>query len=189
MRRIEYKVTLDGEPFSVASCYMERPYSDEDNHPLPIEMNVIRCAGVSGNINIVHAVCLDDNVDADFARQYIDALMGQSEDWKLVHFQVSAGHIKLRYYRSATDNVGEITLCVDGNPLNLLYLTFKVPHQDGRPAAEYRVDFNYHRLGKGDPFRNDVSVMERLPFVYRRTLFLLSSEHPDEMSIVENVDL
>lgn len=193
MRRIEYKVTLDGEPFSVASCIMERPFDDEDNHPLPIEMNVLRCKATSGSSNIsniIRAAALNDHgVPVDFAERYGEILLGKSQDWILAQFQVTAGYIKLQYYRPATGDVEDISLVVDGDPLNLLYLTFKVPHQDGRPAAEYRVDFNYHRLCKGDPFRNDVSVMERLPFAHRRTLFLLSSEHPGEMSVVENVDL
>lgn len=189
MRRIEYRVTLDDEPFSVASCDMGRPYGDEDNRPLPIKMDIIRCASASGGINIVHAASLNDNAKADFVRQYVDVLVGESEDWKLVQFQVRAGSVALQYYCSATDDTEDITLCVDGDPVNLLYLEFKVPHRDGRLDAEYRVEFNYHRFCKDEPFHNDAYIVERLPSAHRRTLFTLDSREPDEMSVTEHVDL
>lgn len=192
MRRIEYKVTLDGEPFSVASCNMERPFDDEDNHPLPIKMDIIRCARTDGDsdiLNIFRAVKLNDHTTVDFAKHYVEILLGEPCGWVLAQFQVQASSISLQYYRPATGDVEDIMLTVDGDPVNLLYLEFKVPHQDGRPDTEYRVDFNYHRTCKGDLFRNNASIMERLPSAHCRTLFLLNSERPDEMSVVENVDL
>lgn len=192
MRRIEYKMTLDGEPFSVASCNMERSFNKEDNHPLPIEMNIIRCASTAGDsnvLNIIHASSLNDRPTADFAEHYVEILLGKSLEWILAQFQVNSSSISLEYYCPATGDTEDIELVIDGDPINLLYLEFKVPHQDGRPATEYRVDFNYHRMCKSDPFHSSVSIMERLPSIHRRTLFLLSSEHPDEMSVVENVDL
>lgn len=189
MRRIEYSVTLDGEPFSVASGDTGRPSVDEDNSPLPIKMDIVRCAGASGDINIVHAARLNSTAKADFARQYVDALMGESEDWKLTQFQVSAEGATLQYYHSATGDIEDITLCINGDPVRLLYLEFKVPHQDGRPDAGYRVEFNYHRFCKDEPFHNDACIVERLPSAHRRTVFSLDSLEPDEMSITEYVDL
>ena len=192
MRRIEYKVTLDGEPFSVASCNMERSFDNEDNHPLPIKMDIIRCARTDGDsdiLNIFRAVKLNDHTTVDFAKHYVEILLGGPSDWVLAQFRVQVSSISLQYYHPATGDVEDIMLTIDGGPVNLLYLEFKVPHQDGRPDTEYRVDFNYHRTCKGDPFRNNASIMERLPSAHRRTLFLLNSERPDEMSVVENVDL
>lgn len=192
MRRIEYKIVLDNSdegPFSVASCNMELPYDNEDNRPLSIEMNILRCKSTSGDVNIVCAADFGENVETNFARQYVDALMGQSKDWQLVQFQISARRVILQYYCAETGDVESISLYVDGDPVNSLRLEFKVPHQDGRPSTEYRVDFDYHRICKGDPFQNDVYITERLPLEHRRTLFALSSKNLNEMSVVENVDL
>lgn len=191
MRRIDYKVALDGEPFAVASCDIARPYSEDDNHPLPIKMKITHCGNTDGKaISIVHAASLNDyDVPADFAEHYVDILLGDPSDWVLAQFQVGAGGIDLEYYRPSTDDVENIRLTVDGDPVNLLHLDFEVPHPGNRPTAKYRVELNRERISRKNPFHNAAIIVERLPSAHRRTVFALYSDKPGEMSVTEYVDL
>ena len=186
MRRIEYKVALDGEPFTVANCDIARSYSKEDNHPLPIRMSILRCSDTEDKVtSIVHAASLNSQgVSVEFAEHYVDILLGKPSDWVLAQFQIRASCVELEYHHPLTNDVENIMLTVNGDPVEFLRLEFEVPHQDNRPDTKYLVEMRCENSS-----RNTAFIAEELPSTHRRTFFSLRSDEPSEMSITEYVDL
>lgn len=184
MRRIDYKLTIDGDPFTVASYNIDGT-GDSAKTCLPIKMEVTRCTDDNGESNIVRAARLDRHCSEEFALHYPEILLGRSEEWKLTQFIADTDCLCLRYYGVATDDVEDITIPLCNSTITMLHLAFWVPHQDGRPATEYRVSMD---CAEHESSLRTIVVKEMLS-PREHSLFLFDPMRPNEVSVTQYVDL
>lgn len=189
MRRIEYELKQDGEPFRIASCDISSWNSLKDCPA--VEMLTIACRDRCNKVaNILTIACLDDaseEIANAFETHQTEFLKGQYGDWKLVQLQFEPGKVHFEYYNAIFDDLDSITLDINNSSVKNLKLKFAVPHQDQRPSTEYSVLMSWGEKSCCQSPLSDTLIEEHLP--NRRSVFLLESNKPNIISVTECVDL
>lgn len=184
MRRIEYTLNQNGDPFCIASCDIRGSWNTLNDCPA-IEMSVAECRdNCNKTSDILTTVRLNDaseELASAFRAHHTEFLKGQYGDWKLVQIQCEAGKVQLEYYSAVADDIDSITLGINDNSAGNLNLKFQVPHQDQRPNTEYIVLMDYRERA------SSTIIEEHLPS--KRSVFLFMSNEPDKISVTEYVDL
>lgn len=182
MHKFEYVVQQDGDGFQISSY---DTINDIKNAP-HIELTICRCSSGNERMDAVEIASLDDQSTAiheDFAQHYVEVLQKQNRSWALVGALINAGCVQLEYYCQHTDRTQNITLDINGTRATALEMTFEVHHADHRLPTKYNVSMKHGRTTG----RSDAIIEVHLP--YQKKIFMLMSDHPDEISITECIDL
>lgn len=193
MRRIDYTLQLDGEPFCIAI------HDIGGSEMAAKETPAIKITNISGwyfsgfPADALGSVRLfdSDNRLVEVLRQHPeDFLTGQCEGWKLMRVDVEPGVLRLEYCRPEDDNSDWIELDIRESQIRDLEIALEVPHLDQRPNTVYHLSLSQQQIRSAEqPYSCRTVITESLPALYQRNLFIITSEKPTQLSATSYVDL